>query len=293
MAAAAPYTNSYAGPAQQLYLTVTNGTFTLAGSHAFPLVLYMQAPAVQDALQARLSGGSGNIPALNRDVAGQAILLTGRMRLGLDQAGQGVGVTVREGLDALEVDGRRIQVPATAVAAPKPGMPAALAGGLAGAVLVSAAVVPVARRARAARSRRMEDLVEGGRDLLHRGRCEEAHAAARKVLDLKPDHPQGHYLMAVSLGCLHDVAGALAHHRRAAELLRKVPEARGLLGENALQAARTAASARDAGRQEVVAWLGEALQAKPELREELRRHWELHPFLRAVGLPAPDDVAVA
>lgn len=288
-----PDVSGVASREQELYLFATNGTLTVPVLTAREYTLLTGPGTQASALNFQLQGAKGDLvlQGTTRSLKGSSVTLAGEAAATL--SGQGVGQSFQAhmagSVEKGSVDGQALAI---TTVAPSDRFPWIWLVGGVGLVAVPVLMVPVVRRARAARVRRLNALFETGRGFLNSGQNEQARDVARKILDLKEDHARGHYLMAMSLGGLQDVQGALLHHGRASELLLEIPRERGLLGENALQAARTAAATHDENLHPfVVAWLEEALGAKPELRDELGRFVELQPFLRPLGLPDPDDVS--
>lgn len=204
----------YFGSAQQAFVEVQEGAFTIRGSADFPPVLYLEDVQLETS-RLDLRSASGNATNLPDTVQGDLLELAGQMRVGLQRGpgGLGLGVTVFSGLKALAVDGQAVPLTTTSTPVGLPRWAYILAAGLVGAVplaVVPAVVIRKKQEALIVQREDTEHLVQGHR-------LEEALPSSVRLVESMPRDPGANLLLATSMRRLGHSSQALGHLSRARE----------------------------------------------------------------------------
>ncbi|MEA3203414.1 MAG: hypothetical protein QOI63_1089 [Thermoplasmata archaeon] len=274
----------YVSRAQQVYLTVQDGTLTFPASGQ-PALLFVGGIDLAGASTVGLTEATGSL--LGQQLQGHRLQLAGRIDAALAHEADRMVLRVADGLHGVDVDGRSYAVASTTTAPGRAWWPW-LTGGL-GLVAVPVLAAPLVRRRRALR---VHATACRAKDLLCRLDANAALPLTAKLLRLEPKEPEWFYLHGLAL---HG-AGALgdAHQQHeAASALKPEP---GLAAQNAhagaLVAARLYAFAQGEERVRlfgrVLAWIESGAGADGRILGDMAMNGELQPFLSLLEKhPAP------
>jgi hypothetical protein len=221
----------FIGKAKEIYFVARGAEFRIIADQTQGPALFAAALALDGASRIALEGADGQVSAGLQDVHGQSIELVGVLRGGLQRAGSNVEIQVRDGLDAVSVDGHDVPLTTAEVAA-GPSW-SWIAFGIVG--MVGLVAVPVlVPRARIVRRHRVDSLLYRCDRLFEAGKYEAMHDLAQEVLRVAPQRAEAHVQVARALeACGYD---GLAFRRRADELYAAAGNV-ARRAENKLQAA--------------------------------------------------------
>lgn len=213
---------TYISRAQQIFLTIRDGSFTIRGNNERPPLLYVNDLQLDGAPNMVLSQASGQVQGIELPVSGGHVEMAGKMSLGLERSSSGIAVQVHDGMENLEVDGQAIELATTTAAPAGGGFPGWGIVGLVGAVLAAPMLfVPrVLQRRREERFAEVEveEAVDRVEQMMGKMRYAEALPASLHLVNLAPRHPRAQFLRATVLRRLGYTRDALEHHERARHL---------------------------------------------------------------------------
>lgn len=276
----------YVSRAQQIYVTVRDGAFTINGNADRPPLLYSESLDLVEAPTIKLDGATGQIKDAGVPVTGANVILAGALEARLKAADRGVQVQVLDGLRTINVNG----LPLASIVTAEPttaGRSAWQLVGMVGAVLAPLVAVPIVRRRRARPAAGITRLVDHVETLIQTGQAEEALRPSQRLLRRVPSEPHAHWLRVSALRRAGYPEQAFAHYqgltiqglhfqgRFAAELALEAARA-------ALQASTGFATRQGAWRRLACQALLEACQADKSILADL----DVHPGLEALYFEA-------
>lgn len=275
-------TRPYASRARQLFLTVSDGSFTLDAEPGWQPRVFMGSATLDHAARVRLTDARGTFASVQDAVDAEHLLLAGDMALRLAPAKDALLAEVLGGADGASVDGSFVPL---AVAAQPSGSPLPvgtwLALGLVGAALAPVPVVLLRRRMFKARFDRH---VGEAYELQNRMLYAKSLRLTRRLLAHETLDADVHYLHGCALLETGRPAEALRHLERSLELARRNLDDEELGSEICIHAARAAAGAyradpQEGRRKQVLEYLRQAIQYDPLCQQELGRQADLSDFM--------------
>ncbi|MFA5943236.1 MAG: hypothetical protein WC876_02080 [Candidatus Thermoplasmatota archaeon] len=276
----------YASRAQQVFITVPDGSFSIVGSQDLPPLLYMDGADLTGVSTMNLIQATGQLTAEAVNVAGRSIEAAGNLSVTLARSDAEIAVQVHQGLDFLAVDGQAVAVRAATVnAGPSPSW--ILLGAL-GAVAAPAVMVPLLRRRRTPihRARHSDAVVEQAWRALEEMDGATAEARGRKLLDWNPTSAVNHFLLGSALRLQQRLEEAVRHHEEARKLEGDWPTD-DLPAWNLALGAVSMARHRAQGSQQfskatIREWVQSAIHIHQEIRSELAAYPDLEEYLSNV-----------
>lgn len=212
----------YASRAQQVFLTVNDGSFSIRGNDARPPLLYVNDLTMDGATSIVLTQASGHVQDITAPLSGSRIEMSGHMNLDLARTSSGIAVNVQSGMEKLDVDGQAIALK-TITSQPAGGeFPRWALLGLVGAVLAAPAIIVprVLYRRREARlaEGEVEEMADKVEDLMQTMRYAQALPMSLRLVNRAPRNVRAHFLRATALRRMGSIKQALEHHERARSL---------------------------------------------------------------------------
>jgi hypothetical protein len=261
-------------PAQQIYIEVRNGTFTIHGNDVRPTRVFLDSVEVE-ASDLALTDADGQITMgdVPLPVHGQTVHLHGALDATVKRNGSRLGLQV-VGVDSADADGQTL-VSAMVQPPSASWLPWVLGFVGLGAVLVPAALLPTRRR-KPARAHRLLAIAEQAWQALEARDGATAEARARKLLDWKPRSATANFLLGSALGLLGRYEEAASRHEQATLAEEDWPS-RNLLAWNRMLGAVAMVRHLESGgrrftRERIVDWMRNAVALDPAMRSELAAH---------------------
>ncbi|MFO1535815.1 MAG: hypothetical protein ABR586_09140 [Thermoplasmatota archaeon] len=109
----------YLGSAREAYLYVEDGEFTIAGNAERPTRMYLDQATVRGASRLTLQDGQGQVTGLP-SIEGSNVEFTGALDIGLFPGNNFVSANIGGRLQAIDVDGHRVELATAVPATPLP-----------------------------------------------------------------------------------------------------------------------------------------------------------------------------
>lgn len=285
-------TRPYQGRARQLYLTVSEGVFTMNTEANWSPRLFMQDAGLSNAAQVTLTNVRGTFASI-QDPA--EIRLNGNVGLRLLPADQELRAEILAGAHQASVNGASVPLTTTPPSAPVSRF--WLGAGLlamVGAVLATVPRIVHVRRRRF--EAHFDQYLDQAYELQNRLMYRKGLRLTARLLEHEATNPHVHYLHGYALLRLERPVAALGHLERGRELALKQGEDGPFCAFVCMAAAQAAAlqvPRKPELRQVVVEYLRQAIKNDPDSIEGMSLQVELLPFLREAAivraLPAGKD----